>query len=267
MDDDAVKRFYARITGLDKALIAFLMLFAAYGLALLPFGPKLLVDNPQLLAALRGSGVALVAVGAESATTGSAWLPWLLAATVVSSLALPVFYVLGRRWGEDVLTFLFPAETPKWFRKVESSVRRFPALWLAAAYVPFSPIPPTIILALAGVEKVRWQLAVGLTLLYTLMLKGFYLAMGYRFGREVSEVIEMIDRYMLYFTLAILAYVMWKAGRSGAAQARAQKAREAASEETSEIDAEDAEEPAGAADTDTIDTDTINTHHDQENSR
>lgn len=204
-----------RMTRVDHILLTLMALLGVYGLVLLPLSPKLLVEAPQLLAALNGSGIALVVVGAQAETTGSAWLPWLALATVTGSVSLPIFYLLGRRWGDDVVRMLFASGPPRWFRKAESSVRRFPSVWLGLAFVPFSPVPTPVVVALAGIERIRWQVVTALVLAYSLALKGFFLALGYRFGSEVTEVVVTIDRYMMYITLAVVAYVFWKAYRSG----------------------------------------------------
>lgn len=207
----AMEEFISRMDRKDYLLVALCTLFGLYSLALLPFKPHLLVNHTELYTALTGSSTGLIMIGSNAALHGSSWLPWLAAATVVANLIAPVFYLMGWRWGDKVLLMLFPRDTPRWFRRLEGFIRRNPGVSLFACFIPFSPLPTTIILALMGVERVRWYLTGAYVLVFTLLAKGFYLYLGFRFGEPVADVVRQVDKYMLFITLAIVFYVIWKA--------------------------------------------------------
>lgn len=120
---------------------------------------------------------------------------------------MAVYFFMGKHWGQDFITWLFANHTPLWWRKLEGFVEKHLFLSLLLGFIPFSPIPATILVAIAGIRKLKgWVIGLYIYLL-AIGNKLFYLYLGLRFGEGVQPTLETIDRYMMQITLALIAYV------------------------------------------------------------
>src|SRR5699024_8400402 len=95
---------------------------------------------------------------------------------------MAVYFLMGKYWGQDFITWLFANHTPLWWRKLEGFVEKHLFLSLLLGFIPFSPIPATILVAIAGIRKLKgWVIGLYIYLL-AIGNKLFYLYLGLRFG-------------------------------------------------------------------------------------
>lgn len=185
-----------------------------YQLGLIPSRAVLLLNHTFLYAMLTGSGFSLVSLAASNPERiGFLCLSTVLAAASAIKF-LPLFYLMGYRWGTEFLHYSFMGHPPRWYRVTERFIYRYFYLMLAAAFIPFSPIPAAILLVLAGIKKMNPWLIGGLAFICAIALKSFYTYLGLRFGMEVQGVLEQANRYINWITIALLAWmfiqIWWK---------------------------------------------------------
>lgn len=215
--DPALPRFLTQPQRRDKVLLGLLALMTMYSMLLIPLRPQLLVNAPWALTLLSGSGLGLLITAAQNqgATLLLAFLSLAAAGSHIKFML--VYFLMGKYWGQDFINWMFASHTPLWWRKLEGFIERNLLLSLLLGFIPFSPIPATILVALAGIRKMKgWLLGVYIYLL-ALANKLFYLYLGLRFGEGIQPTLETIDRYMMQITLALIAYVFvvnwWKNSR------------------------------------------------------
>lgn len=206
--DPALPSFLTSPRGIDKVLLGLLALMTVYSMVMIPLRPNLLVNAPWALSLLTGSGLGLLVTAAQNQGA-----PLLLAALTAVAAAshlkfMVVYFLMGKHWGQDFISWIFANHTPLWWRKLEGFVERHLLLSLLLGFIPFSPVPATILVAIAGIRQMKgWVIAL---YLYALALanKLFYLYLGLRFGVGIQPTLETIDRYMMQITLALVAYVL-----------------------------------------------------------
>lgn len=216
-------KFITEGTGVDILLFTVFMLIGVYGLVLSPFVPKLLVSNPELLIALTGSSNAMVVLGAHYSTgVDNHYILWGALAVLSSVKFLPVYYLIGSRWGEEFIHYLFQSrkKPPLWYRKTKNFIHNHPLVSLGAGYIPFSPIPHTLVVVFTAISAVKPMVVAASILMLATLLKTFYFVVGYIFGEEVIGVLATIDKYMLYITLGIIAVIFFKSLRDAWSKAK-----------------------------------------------
>lgn len=199
-------RFIAEPTRADKFLLGALMVMSLYSLGLIPFRAYMLVNETFTWTLLTGSSISVLIQGAQNPGR-----PLFLAVVVVLAALsmikfLPIFFLMGKSWGREYLNMSFGGHPPLWFRKMEGFIHRRMGIALFLSFLPFSPIPATVLVAIAGIQRFKGWIIGAYCFLLALMLKGFYLYLGLRFGEEVQSTVQMIDKYVMRITLALLAY-------------------------------------------------------------
>lgn len=185
-----------------------------YGLAVIPFRAVLLLDHTFLYTWMTGSGLSVLKLSAENPDRPLFLMFVVVVATASMFKFMPLFYLIGKRWGPEFLDYQFMGKPPLWYRKLENFIYSKLGLCLLLAYIPFSPIPGTILVIIAGIRRVNGWIIAGYLAVYGVMLKCFYLWLGLRFGEGVRETLVVLDRYIMWITLALVAYlfvtVWWK---------------------------------------------------------
>lgn len=205
----------------DWLYIAALWAVAIYGFAIMPFRAVLLIDHPALYTVLTGSNLSMLAHGANhsAGTTSLAAIVGLTVVAVISAMKfLPLYYLLGKRWGPGFIKMTFGEHPPRWYQKLENLNPRYIGWFVVASLIPFSPLPVTIILAYAGIRRANPLPIFALIAALTTGHKILYTYLGYRFGTEVQATLLTIDRYILWITLGLVAWTIiaiWWKNRTG----------------------------------------------------
>lgn len=196
----------------DWILWGLLAASGIYGLALLPFRAVLLIDYTFVYTVLSGSSLSVLALTAENEDNVGLIVATVLVAAVSMVKFLPLFYLIGKRWGPMFIDYSFMGHPPLWFRKLENFIYRHPGFCLLLSYIPFSPIPATIIVVIAGIKRTKGWVIGAYVLVYAIALKCFYVYLGLTFGATVRETLVTIERYVTWITFALLGYMfftMW----------------------------------------------------------
>ncbi|MDK8718427.1 hypothetical protein QP892_07870 [Corynebacterium pseudodiphtheriticum] len=196
----------------DWILWGLLAASGIYGLALLPFRAVLLIDYTFVYTVLSGSSLSVLALTAENENNTGLIIAAVLVAAVSMVKFLPLFFLIGKRWGPSFIDYSFMGHPPLWFRKLENFIYRHPGFCLLLSYIPFSPIPATIIVVIAGIKRTKGWIIGAYVLVYAIALKCFYVYLGLTFGATVRETLVTIERYVTWITFALLGYMfftMW----------------------------------------------------------
>ncbi|WP_421084593.1 hypothetical protein [Rothia nasimurium] len=205
--DPSLPNFLLHPGKIDKILLTLLGVMTVFSLVMIPLRPNLMVNAPWLLALLTGSGIGTLITAAQNQQNVLLWSGLALLAALSHIKFLIVYYFMGKHWGQEFISWIFASHTPLWYRKLEGFVERHLLFCLALGFVPFSPIPATILVAIAGIRKVKaWMIGVYIYLL-ALANKCFYLYLGLTFGEGIQPTLQTIDKYMMQITLALVAYV------------------------------------------------------------
>ncbi len=179
-----------------------------YALVLLPLRPVLLGANPYLLAALGGSRVSAVTIGALAAT-GQGWWPLGLLLGVFGAIKFdPLFWWAGKLWGRGLIEIVagrsaFAARTAD---RAEKLAIRFGPLAIFITYV--IPLPSAVIYATVGATGMslrRFLLWDGGSALVT---RAFFIWLGYQLGQPAVDVVEIIARYSWWISIALLVGIV-----------------------------------------------------------
>lgn len=202
----------------DRLLYGALMLIAVYGFVVIPFRAVLLLKFTFLYTFLTGSNLSVLVLAAENAHR-PVFLAFVVIVAALSAIKFyPLFYMMGAKWGPEFISMSFAGHPPLWFRKLEGFIRRHLGFCMFLSFVPFSPIPATILVAMAGIEKVKSWVIIGYSFIFAAMLKCFYLYLGLRFGPTIQDSLETIDKYVTRITFALIAWmfisIWWKNRRN-----------------------------------------------------
>ena len=199
--------FLVKPQRMDLVLYGALIAMGIYGFALMPFRAVLLNTYTLQNVFLTGGSFSVLKLSAENPDR----LGFLAFVVVVAALSmikfLPLYYLMGRRWGQEFIDLSFANHPPLWFRKLENFIYKYPGFCLFLSFIPFSPIPATIIFAIGGIQKIKGWVLAGYAFVFAVMLKCFYVYLGLTFGEEVRNTLEVIDKYVMRITLALIAYM------------------------------------------------------------
>ena len=125
------------------------VLFAVYGLAMIPLRPVILGLAPLVLVTLTGSMTGMVMCGAFAAT-GASWWPFALILGTLGAMKFdPIFWWAGKLWGDQFIASMV-GPTPrarKRAQRAEALAKKYDVLAILITYIPFLPIPGAIIYA------------------------------------------------------------------------------------------------------------------------
>lgn len=192
----------------DKALLGAIGFSGLYYLALLPLVPVLLATHPLLLAVIRGSGTAIVTLGAL-ARTGEGSLPVAVLAGLPATIMFDwVYWWAGRRWGEYALRLMLGNRPNARARtaRVQELSRRYGVVLVVFSYV--IPIPNALIDAAAGWGGMRLRTFLVCDVVAGLLWTGLLAGLGYAIGQRAVDVVESVSHYALWLTLGLVVYVM-----------------------------------------------------------
>lgn len=196
----------------DSWLLIAWALLTIYSLALIPFRAYLLLNHTFLYTLLTGSSLSVLSIAAHTPGQPLLWVGLVTVAALSSAKFLVLYFFMGKLWGQDFIRWIFASHTPLWYRKLEGFVQRHIYFCLFLAFIPFSPIPGTILVAIAGIRRLKGWAIAGYVFLLALLLKSFYLYLGVTFGEGIKPMLMTIDRYMMQATLILMAYmfiVIW----------------------------------------------------------
>ncbi|AKK06902.1 hypothetical protein CMUST_13030 [Corynebacterium mustelae] len=199
--------FLANATRADWVLWGLMVAAGIYGFALIPFRALLLVNHPFLYAGLSGSNLAVLTVGATHSDK-----PWhLVAVVIIATLSaakfLPLYFLLGKRWGKEFVDMMFAGHPPRWFSKLENFIYNHQGFSFLLSCIPFSPISPVLIVTISGIKRARGLFVSLWVLGFITLLKLFYLYLGVTFGTQVQGTLEVINRYITWITIALIAWL------------------------------------------------------------
>lgn len=197
----------------DIWLYVALMALTIYSFAILPFRAALMVEQPVLYTVLTGSSLTLVTHGANNPTDYGFLAAMILISVISAMKFFPIYYLVGRWWGEEFIDLSFNNRQPLWWRKMENFIRIHTGWSLFFCYIPFSPIPATIVVILAAVKQVRWWVVAAYLFVFVLAVKILYTYLGIAFDEQVIASLRVIDRYLMWITLALVIWTIFLAQR------------------------------------------------------
>jgi membrane protein DedA with SNARE-associated domain len=183
-------------------------LTGVYALVLLPLRPVLLGANPYLLAALGGSRVSAVTIGALAATGVGFWPLGLLLGTFGSVKFDPLYWWAGKLWGRGLLEMV-SGRSPGAARnaaRAERLAQRYGVLAIVITYL--IPLPSAVVYATVGAAGMRLRRFLLTDVLTAAVTRGLLIWLGYSIGEPAVRVLELIARYSWYLSLVLLAGVV-----------------------------------------------------------
>jgi membrane protein DedA with SNARE-associated domain len=183
-------------------------LTGVYALVLLPLRPVLLGANPYLLAALGGSRVSAVTIGAIAATGVGFWPLGLLLGTFGSVKFDPLYWWAGKLWGRGLLEMV-SGRSPRAARnaaRAERLAQRYGVLAIVITYL--IPLPSAVVYATVGAAGMRLRRFLLTDVLTAAVTRGLLIWLGYSIGEPAVRVLELIARYSWYLSLVLLAGVV-----------------------------------------------------------
>lgn len=181
-----------------------------YGIVLLPLRPFILGLNTWALAAVTGSNIAMVDIGAKAALGQTNWW-WLgLIAAALTSIKFDwIWWWAGRLWGHNLIEVI--SGRSRWAartgRYAEGLARRFgaPAMVLCW-FIPFLPSP--IVYAFVGDVGMRLRKFLLLDFIGGLLYRGLWMYLGFLIGAPAKNFVDKLASYSFYLTIAALVVVL-----------------------------------------------------------
>ena len=188
-------------------------LTGVYNLVLLPLRPVLLTANPYLLAALGGSRVSAVTIGALAATGVGWWPLGLLLGTIGIAKFDVLFWWAGRLWGRGLLEMVSgrSARSARNAARAERVAQRYGSLAIVAGYI--IPLPNAVVYATVGAAGMRLRRFLLVDLLTAAATRGLFIYLGYRIGEPAVRVLAEVARYTWYLSIVLLVGVVVTAVR------------------------------------------------------
>ncbi|MFE9246834.1 DedA family protein [Nocardiopsis sp. NPDC006938] len=187
----------------DKVLAWMLVGIPAFFLLTMPLRPLFIADHALPLAFVTGSHAA-VGAAAAFASIGEAPLWLVIVAGVVGKIKIDwLFWWVGRRWGQGMITFLVPSERGRHFAERLQTMNP----WVMRMLIPLSYLPgvpggiPHIV---AGVNGMRLSTYMLLDALGALLVTAVVAGIGYGSGQAGVDVVLLIDGYAVWLMFALI---------------------------------------------------------------
>jgi membrane protein DedA with SNARE-associated domain len=183
-------------------------LTGVYALVLLPLRPVLLGANPYLLAALGGSRVSAVTIGALAATGVGFWPLGLLLGTFGAVKFDLLYWWAGRLWGRGLLEMVSgrSARAARNAARAERLAQRWGVLAIVITYV--LPLPSAVVYATVGAAGMRLRTFLLVDVLTAAATRGLFIYLGYRVGEPAVAVLEEVARYSWWLSIVLLVGVV-----------------------------------------------------------
>ena len=183
-------------------------LTGVYALVLLPLRPVLLGANPYLLAALGGSRVSAVTIGALAATGVGYWPLGLLLGTFGAVKFDALYWWAGKLWGRGLLEMVSgrSARAARNAARAERLAQRWGVLAIVITYV--LPLPSAVVYATVGAAGMRLRTFLLVDVLTAAATRGLFIYLGYRVGEPAVAVLEQVARYSWWLSIVLLVGVV-----------------------------------------------------------
>lgn len=203
---------------IDKILLFLIAFSGLYGLATIPLVPIMIADHTVLLALIRGSSTAIVTLGAQVRIGEEHLIVALLAGLPGLMMFDWVFWLAGKRWGENAITLLLGRmkDPEKQHRRLRRITAKYG--WLAVLTAYIGPIPKQLIAVAVGFGGMRLRTFLILNTIACLLWLGLLVALGYAIGQDAIDVVKAVSRYALWITLGLVVLIVgrqvWLATRA-----------------------------------------------------
>lgn len=202
---------------LDVVLMVLMGVIVVWGFAMIPLRGWLL-NHPLAYDLLVGGYTSAVISGAYASDGQGTWWVYLLANVVGAVKWVPVYWLMGLRWGHDFIDL-----SVQYMPRVKNFLRKFlgsrsgRSIAITAGLVPLSylpgPVPANIVNAVLGLFRLPWWAVLAFNALCVAAVNGVMMRLGYVYGDQVLAVIEVVNRYLLWITLGLVALVFFRAYR------------------------------------------------------
>lgn len=187
-----------------------IMVSGVYGLAMIPFTPRLISTHPVLLEILAGSNSSTVAAGAFAAVQGKLELGVVVLAALPGMMKFDlVFWLAGLLWGHRIIQ-LFAGRSRRAARFAQRAERLSPR-WAAVAVLTsaFLPVPSPLVYAVAGWVGLRLVWFLICDVIGTAAWAAVLGTLGYILGDDGVRAANLVSRYALItiIVLVVLALV------------------------------------------------------------
>ncbi len=192
-----------------------------FALVLLPLRPVLLGANPYLLAALGGSRVSAVTIGALAATGVGFWPLGLLLGIFGAVKFDALYWWAGKLWGRGLLEMV-SGRSPRAARnaaRAERLAQRFGVLAIVITYL--IPLPSAVVYATVGAAGMRLRTFLLVDVLTAATTRGLLIWLGWSIGAPAVRVLEVIAQYSWYLSIVLLVGVVVGAVRQARSRRRA----------------------------------------------
>jgi membrane protein DedA with SNARE-associated domain len=190
----------------DIFCIVGIMLSGFYGLAMIPFTPKLINTHPVLLELLAGSNSSTVAGGAFAAVQGKLEFGVVIAAALIGMMKFDfLFWWAGNMWGHRILT-MFAGRSRRALKFAKRAERLSPK-WAAVAVLlsAFLPVPTPLIYAAAGLAGLPLAWFLICDIIGTAAWATLLATLGYVLGPTGVTAANLVSRYALITILVLVA--------------------------------------------------------------
>jgi membrane-associated protein len=189
----------------DIFCIVGIMLSGFYGLAMIPFTPKLINTHPVLLELLAGSNSSTVAGGAFAATGTRLEFGVVIVAALIGMMKFDfLFWWAGNMWGHRILT-MFAGRSRRALKFAKRAEQLSPK-WAAVAVLlsAFLPVPTPLIYAAAGLAGLPLVWFLICDIIGTAAWATLLATLGYALGPTGVHAANLVSRYALITILVLV---------------------------------------------------------------
>lgn len=208
-------KFLTNPDRMDIVLFVLLIAMGIFSLCLIPLRAWML-SHPLVYSLVVGGYTSAVVGGANASVDNGAWWAYLLCTLVGALKFMPVYWLMGKRWGMEFIdmSLQYMPRAHRIFKKAVEKESSSMYAWVLGL-IPFGylpgPVPSTVLNAVAGLLKIRFWIMLAFNAVCILAVNGLFVWLGYSFGEQVLDIVNLINKYMLWITLALLALMFIRA--------------------------------------------------------